>query len=769
MSNPNGNSGYFSRGPGLQLLIAGLDRELSFRCLSELKLAGFQPVADDVETISRALEALSARAYDIALISHSRQPGQEDPSLEGQFEGKVPFILISSGMPNGKGLSSALEGAAEVVSPSELGRLPFAVGRALEIKTLREEKERAEGRYRMLFERSLAGIYQASLDGRIIDLNDACVRMFACPSKERIIGCPLREITASRDEYDRLMLPLLDRQTVSSLEIELRRRNGEPFWALASASVLDHGKEALIEGTLIEITEWKRAEEAVRQSENRFKALVENSADAISLVDATGKVILSSHAVSPIFGYALEERVGKNIFELIHPDDQRQVLPAFAELLQNPSGSVTTQVRYRHKDGTWRWIEALGTNMLEDPSVRAVVINYRDVTERRLLLQQLFQAQKMEAVGQLAGGVAHDFNNLLTAILGYSDMVLEKLPRNSAARRYTTEIRKAGERAASLTRQLLAFSRLQMMSPQVIDLNAVIEELSKMLHRLIGENVTLSIIPGGDPGRIKADPTQIEQVIMNLAVNARDALPDGGKLSIETTNVILDETVTAEGVRVKAGPYVLMEVSDSGTGMDNATKARIFEPFFTTKEKGKGTGLGLSTVYGIVKQSGGYIWVSSELGHGTTFKIYLPAVEEDLSVQKPQGVHERKHMGSETVMVVEDEDSVRILLGKLLRNMGYHVLEASLAEEALELSKKYGKAIHLMLTDIAMPGMNGQELARLVKGPHPETNVLFMTGYAGNKVGSASVLEQNSHFIHKPFTSDVLGRKIRDILDVPAS
>ncbi|HEV2499657.1 MAG TPA: ATP-binding protein, partial [Terriglobia bacterium] len=479
-------------------------------------------------------------------------------------------------------------------------------------------------------------------------------------------------------------------------------------------------------------------------------------------------VLLSSHAVSPIFGYALEERVGKNLFELIHPEDQQHVARSFQKLLQNASDPVTTQVRYRHKNGSWRWIEALGTNMLEDPSVRAVVINYRDVTERRLLLQQLFQAQKMEAVGQLAGGVAHDFNNLLTAILGYSDMALEKLPRNSTARRYTTEIKKAGERAAALTRQLLAFSRLQVMAPQVIDLNAVVADLSKMLRRLIGENVKLVIIPGANLGRIKVDPTQIEQVIMNLAVNARDAMPGGGKLVIETSNEALAETVTAEGVRVKSGNYVLMEASDSGTGMDNNTKAHIFEPFFTTKEKGKGTGLGLSTVYGIVKQSSGYIWVSSELGQGTTFKVYLPAVEEDLSVPKPQGAHERKHIGSETVLVVEDEDSVRVVLGKMLRNMGYHVLDAEAPEEALEMAKKYKKTIHMMLTDIAMPRMNGQELARLVKDLHPETNVLFMTGYAGNKVGSTSVLDQNANFIHKPFTADILGQKIRRILEASA-
>lgn len=657
---------------------------------------------------------------------------------------------------------------APVQPPSSPSPSGFA-NHSDQVEILREEIHAAEQRYRGLFDLSLAGVFLASLDGRIVDLNAACLHMFAYPAKEEAVGRPLRELLADESEYERLMRSLLEEGSVSRAELKFRRSDGEILQALVSATVQHQvagmDGQASIEGTLIDITARKHAEDLVLQAEKRFKALVENSSDAISLVDATGRVLLSSHAVSPIFGYALEERVGKNVFELIHPEDQAHVARLFRTLLQNRSGSATAQVRYRHKNGSWRWIEALGTNMLEDPSVRAVVINYRDITERRLLLQQLFQAQKMEAVGQLAGGVAHDFNNLLTAILGYSDMALEKLPPHSAVRRYTMEIKKAGERAASLTRQLLAFSRLQVMAPQVIDLNAVVADLSKMLRRLIGEDVRLLTIPGANLSHIKVDPTQMEQVIMNLAVNARDAMPGGGKLVVETCNVSLAETVTAEGVRVKSGDYVLMEVTDTGTGMDPNIKAHIFDPFFTTKEKGKGTGLGLSTVYGIVKQSGGYIWVSSELGQGTTFKIYLPAVEEGLSTPKPQAAHEHKHMGTETVLVVEDEDSVRVLLGKLLRNMGYHVIESEWAQEALDLAKNYRKTIHLLLTDIAMPRMNGQELARQVKDLHPETKILFMTGYAGNKVGSTSVLDHNSDFIHKPFTSDALGQKIRRILD----
>ncbi len=652
----------------------------------------------------------------------------------------------------------------------DLEKLPSGAERGIEIEALRAEKALAEERYRTLFEQNLAGIFRASLDGRFLDVNEACARMLAFPSRDKARKCSLRSFAAGGEDYEKLMDPLLDGQSITNLEIQLRRSNGEPFWALLQASILGSGgtEEPVIEGMLIDITERKQAQEAVSQSEKRFRALVENSSDAISLVDSSGSVLSSSHAISPIFGYALDERVGRNIFELVHPDDRQPVLQVFGQLVRDPGGSVTCQMRYRHKNGSWRWIEALGTNMLEDPSVRAVVVNYRDITERRLLLQQLFQAQKMEAVGQLAGGVAHDFNNLLTAILGYGDLVLEKLPRNSAARRYTTEIKKAGERAASLTRQLLAFSRLQVLAPQVIDLNALIADLSKMLRRLIGDEITLTTIPGAVLGRIKADPTQIEQVIMNLAVNARDAMPDGGELTTRTSNAVLEETITAEGLQVRGGSYVLIEVSDNGCGMDSQTRARIFEPFFTTKEKGKGTGLGLSTVYGIVKQSEGYIWASSEPGQGATFRIYFPAVDEDLSTARPQPSQERKHSGSETILLVEDENVVRTLLVKVLRNLGYHVIEASHGAHALETARHYAEEIHLMLTDVAMPRMNGQELARQMKEIHPEAKVLFMTGYGGQKVGSTAILERGVPFINKPFMPDLLSLKVRETLDAPA-
>lgn len=623
----------------------------------------------------------------------------------------------------------------------------------------------AENRYRLLFERSLAGVYRATLDGRIVDLNESCARMFGYSKPDEARGHILQETFLAPGDFERLLRLVLEHKSIGNLELELQRQDGQRLCVLLGASLLENGSEPVIEGTLIDITERKQAEEALRRSEERFRTLVEKSSDAISLVDGSGKVLYSSHAISPIFGYSLEERMGKSVFEFIHPEESAQVLHTFKKLLAQPYGSASIELRYRHKDGSWRWIEALGTNLLEDPSVQAVAINYRDITERRQLMEQLFLAQKMEAVGRLAGGVAHDFNNLLTAILGYSDMVLEKLPRGSVLSRYTSEIKRAGERAASLTRQLLAFSRLQVMSPRVLDLNVVIEEMSRMLRRVIGEDVTLTTSPGAGLERVKVDPSQVEQVILNLAVNARDAMPEGGELRIRTSNARFAEDFIAEGVRVQAGSYVALEVTDTGCGMDSETSARVFEPFFTTKEKGKGTGLGLSTVYGIVKQSGGYIWVSSEPQKGTTFKIYLPGLEEAAAPAKAADAPVQIDRGSETILLVEDETNVRELLCGMLRSKGYEVLEAARGEEALALGKNHSQPIHLIVTDMVMPQMNGRELARRLCALHPESNVLYMTGYAGNKIGAIDVLENDVAFIHKPFSAEALSQKVRSILD----
>ncbi len=387
-----------------------------------------------------------------------------------------------------------------------------------------------------------------------------------------------------------------------------------------------------------------------------------------------------------------------------------------------------------------------------------------EIAERKRLEEQLLQAQKMETIGRLAGGIAHDFNNLLTAIIGYSSILLRHCSQDHPLRAEIEEIEKAGQRAAALTSQLLSFSRKQVLQPRVVDLNSVVTNLERMLRRLIGEDVELVTVLKPELGRVRVDPGQIEQVIMNLAVNARDAMPAGGKLTIETDNVELDEHYAREHVSVRPGPYVMLAVSDTGCGMDKETQAHIFEPFFTTKERGKGTGLGLATVYGIVKQSGGNIWVYSEPGQGTTFKLYFPCVagQAEMLTQKTESVSQLR--GTETILLVEDDQQVQSLAARVLREQGYKVLETSNGKEALHLAAHYLAEIHLVLTDVVMPGMSGRVLVDHLKSLRPELRVLYLSGYTDDTIVHHRVLDPGASFLQKPFTPQGLARKVREVL-----
>jgi signal transduction histidine kinase/CheY-like chemotaxis protein len=399
------------------------------------------------------------------------------------------------------------------------------------------------------------------------------------------------------------------------------------------------------------------------------------------------------------------------------------------------------------------------------PSGLATII--KDITERKRLEEQLRQAQKMEAIGQLTGGIAHDFNNMLTIINGYSELTLQSLKADDPLRPNLEQVKEAGERAAALTRQLLAFSRKQVLEPRVLDLNAVLTNLDRMLQRLIGEDINLVTAPASKLWRVKVDPGQIEQVIMNLAVNARDAMSQGGKLTIETANVELDDAYAREHISVQPGPYVLVAVSDTGCGMDAKTQARIFEPFFTTKEPGKGTGLGLSTVYGIVKQSGGYIWVYSEVGQGTTFKVYFPRVEAAVETVEPSREAAKTARGSETVLLVEDDAALRTLIRRILQVNGYTVLEAHHGKHAIEVCQQHEGPIHLLVTDVVMPEMSGTEAAGHLSVIRPDMKILFLSGYADEAIHRHGVLAPGAAFLPKPFTPNSLARKVREVLDAP--
>jgi len=393
-----------------------------------------------------------------------------------------------------------------------------------------------------------------------------------------------------------------------------------------------------------------------------------------------------------------------------------------------------------------------------------------DITDRKQLADQLRQSQKLQAVGELAGGVAHDFNNLLMVVKGHAEMLADRLPRDSADRQNPAlqnveQIQQAAERAAALTRQLLAFSRMQVLQPRVLDLNEVVAGMIQMVSRVIGANIELAFLPGANLGRVKADPSQIEQVALNLVVNARDAMPDGGRLTIETSNVQLERDYATQHAVVDPGPYVMLTVSDSGTGMDAATKARIFEPFFTTKAQGRGTGLGLATVYGVVKQSGGYVWVYSELGHGTTFKVYLPMVQAPAEKTAPEKTVQGHEPGTETILFVEDEQSVRELVSEYLSARGYRVLDASDGQQALEIAAAHSGKIQLLITDVVMPRLSGRELAARLAATRPDLKVLYISGYTDDSVFRHGVLQGGMDFMQKPFNLKALAAKIREVLE----
>ena len=510
--------------------------------------------------------------------------------------------------------------------------------------------------------------------------------------------------------------------------------------------------------------ERRRAEAALREAEAGYSTLVEQAPVGIYRSNPAGRFLSANRALACILGY-------DSPAELLGLDMTRDVYADPAERQRLLDRDSYTEREYDEVEATWKRKD--GRRLTVQLSVRAVRdgsgdVEYyetfvRDVTEQRRLEGQLLQAQKMEAVGRLAGGVAHDFNNLLTVILSYSDLLLEDLPPEIPDRADVAEIRKAAVAASSLTRQLLAFSRQQVLEPRVLDVNTVVASTEKLLTRLLGEDVSLTTTLAAALGAVKVDPGQLEQIIMNLAVNARDAMPRGGRLSIETANVEMDESYVHGHPLARPGHYVMLTVSDTGTGMDAATQARIFEPFFTTKEAGKGTGLGLATVYGIVRQSSGFIWVYSEPGHGTSFKIYLPRVDEPVS---PAGAPAPQVVGgSETVLVVEDVAAVRAVTRQMLERQGYCVLEAANGATALSLARQHQSAIHLLVTDVVMPEVSGRELADQLVQLRPDMRVLFMSGYTDDAVVRHGILQEGIAYLQKPFTPDTLARKVRAVLD----
>jgi PAS domain S-box-containing protein len=515
----------------------------------------------------------------------------------------------------------------------------------------------------------------------------------------------------------------------------------------------------------------RAAQENLRRSELNFRSLVTNAPYGICRCDSTGKILDANPAFLELLGDTSAELIGQHIFGLYADNDQWFDL---ADFLRSSEPFKGLAAEWKRKDNTTTVVRISGRSVANGPEGVVFELFAEDVTERRALEQQLRQSQKMEAVGRLAGGIAHDFNNLLMVISGYSEFLLERLGAEPHLRGPAQEIARAAERASSLTRQLLAFSRKQMLAPRIVNLNDVATENFKMLTRMIGEDIDLVMVPSANLWPVRADAGQIEQVIMNLAVNARDAMPSGGKLTIETSNVTLDEEYARFHAPSRPGDYVMIAISDTGAGMDSDTQSHIFEPFFTTKGT-KGTGLGLSTVYGIIKQSGGYIWVYSEVGRGTTFKIYLPRVASNgetaaqvaaaIEVRNNEARNGNVEPGTETILLVEDEANLRYLARQYLEKQGYKVIEAADGAVAMQIAVAHEKVIHLLLTDVIMPGMNGRELAQRIAEIRPNVKILYMSGYTENVIGHNGMLDAGIRLLQKPFNLRDLKSKVREVLD----
>ena len=540
-------------------------------------------------------------------------------------------------------------------------------------------------------------------------------------------------------------------------------------WLVVWVGPVRDERGAIVAGISIthDITASKQAEAALRASEARFRALVESSYDALALIDADGKIVYASASTTRLLGYVPEELLGRNALDLIHPDDVAYVRERFAAAAGRPGAPVVGEYRLRHRDGSWLAVEGVAVNRIAEPGIGAIVTSFRDITERRQLEERLRRAHRMEAVARLAGGIAHDYNNLLTVMLGSAEILLHDLPPAYARRDDLEQIKAAATRAAELTRQVLAFSRQQVLTPRLLDLTALVAGMERILQPLLGGRVELTLQLGKGIGAVRADPGQLEQAIVNVVLNAREAMPAGGRLTLATGDVEVDDAFAREHDPMVPGHYVTLALRDTGVGMDEETRGHLFEPFFTTKPGRHGAGLGLATTYGIVKQSGGYIWVESAPGEGSTFTIYLPWHAPLAAAGAAPPAHARAPAagGGETVLVVDDEPAVRMVTKRILQRNGYAVLEASGGPEALRVLREHPGPIQLLLTDVIMPEMNGREVAERVRERRPGIKVMYMSAYSPEAIALDGLLDEGATFLRKPFEIGPLLQAVRQALD----
>jgi len=750
------------------------DAELLLR---ELRRAGFDPVWQRVDSALAFVDSLSP---DIEIILSDYSMPQFDGlralKLMQEHGLEIPFIVVSGAIGEEVAVEAMRSGANDYLMKGNLAKLGPTIKRELNEAENRRARRRAEAalresedRHRDLIEHSRDLICTHDLTGRILSVNQTAAELLGYDQKT-LLTKDIKEIlfSGSENEFDNYIAEL--RKTGSAQgTMTVQTRVGEKrIWDYSNTLRTEGVAVPIVRTMAHDVTEQSQAESALRANQARLAGIVNSAMDAIISVDSEQKIVLFNAAAERILGCPAAEAIGQSIDRFIPQRFREQ----HAKHIRN-FGETGVTLRSMHSfaeltalraDGEQFPIEA-SISQIEVAGKKLLTVILRDITERKQLEEQFRQSQKMEAIGRLAGGVAHDFNNMLTAIIGYSQLVQAQLDDASPLRHDIEEIEKAGHRAAGLTAQLLAFSRKQVLQPKVLDLNDVISDVDKMLRRLIGEDIDLVTIAMPDLGRVKADPGQVEQILLNLALNSRDAMPRGGKLTIETANTELDEIYASSHADVVPGPYVMLAVSDTGHGLDAKTQSHIFEPFFTTKVQGKGTGLGLSTVFGIVKQSGGHVWVYSEPGHGAAFKVYFPRVDESADAAAAPEKSVESLYGSENILVVEDDEAVRDVSRLALEKYGYTVLEAERGTQALEAFGPLATAIDLVVTDVIMAGMSGPGLVLRLQKLHPDVKVLYVSGYTEEATIHHGVLTEGIAFLQKPFTPDGLVRKVRQLLD----
>ncbi|MBI2932721.1 MAG: response regulator [Planctomycetes bacterium] len=768
----------------LMLEDAETDAELILR---EISQGGWRVQTRRVDTRDGFVNGLKEFAPDIILSDYALPSfdGLQALAVARDLAPDTPFIVITGSISEQTAVECMKAGAADYILKDQLARLRPAVRSSLEMRHAREARRKAEEQLRerneqlkLLMDSTAEGIYAADTAGRCTLCNRTAVRLLGYRDETELVGRFIHDlIHHTRPDGSPLLAsecPIFGAfRTGKEVHVEdlFWRADRTSFPVECWAYPVRHGGSivgAVV--TFVDISARLRAAQALRQSEERYRSLVTAIDQMVWVTDGHGTPIEEIPGWRAYTGQRLEDVRGGEWISSMHPEDRGRILAVWTNALATKH-PFEYSCRVRAVDGSYGHFIIRGVPVLNpDAGVREWVGTCTNITEHKKaeasLLEsqeQLRQAQKMEAIGRLAGGVAHDFNNLLTVINGYSDVMLAQLKAADPLRQSVQEIRHAGERAASLTRQLLAFSRKQMLTPKILNLNDVLRNLERMLRRLIGEDVELVTRFDSNLSSVRADPGQIEQVLMNLAVNSRDAMPKGGKLVLETSTLSLDDAFVRTHPGSAPGPVVMLSVADTGTGMDKHVLARIFEPFFTTKEPGKGTGLGLATVYGIIKQSGGYIGVESEVGRGTVFRIYLPAVEGAPSPPS-DALPPRAVEGSQTVLLVEDESPLRKLVQQILQSRGYRVLAASEPGEALLLAERHAGTIDLLLTDVVMPHMNGRELAERLTAQHRDMKVLYVSGYPDDTVMLQGLVRPGMAFLCKPFTAEALLGKIRAML-----